>query len=114
MRFDPWRLRRLRYQVARSLWAIPGIYAVVAINGSVRLMSIDIDTPLDLPINLSAASSSTALAALGSDMITFTGFVMSVVLLIVQFGSTQFLPRFLRCSRMPSNEPSRSNNGLMP
>lgn len=99
MRFGLWRLRRLRYRVARSLWVIPGIYAAVAISGSVLLMSIDTDTPLDLPINLSAASSSTALAALGSGMITFTGFVMSVVLLIVQFGSTQFSPRFLRWFR---------------
>ena len=39
------------------------------------------------------------MAALGSGMIAFTGFVTSVVLVIVQFGSTQFSQRFLRWFR---------------
>jgi uncharacterized membrane protein len=56
-------------------------------------------SPLTTSLGISAASVSTALSALGSGMIAFTGFVMSVVLLIVQFGSSQFSPRFLRWFR---------------
>lgn len=36
------------------------------------------------------------LGAIASGMITFTGFVFSILLLAVQFGSTQFSPRMLR------------------
>ena len=57
------------------------------------------DSPIDPQLGLSAASASTALAALGSGMLAFTGFVTSVVLLVIQFGSTQFSQRYLRWFR---------------
>lgn len=46
-------------------------------------------------IGFSAGSASAALSALGSGMLAFTGFVTSIVLLIIQFGTSEFSPRFL-------------------
>lgn len=94
-----WRLRRARTRVSRSMWVIPTAYVVVALGFAILLVKWDLVVPLQTPVDLSAASSSTALAALGSGMIAFTGFVTSVVLLVVQFGSSQFSPRFLRWFR---------------
>lgn len=53
---------------------------------------------------LSADATVTLLAAIGGGMVTFTGFVFSVVLLMVQFGSSEYSPRtvsyFLRSRTM--------------
>ncbi|MBK9298463.1 MAG: DUF2254 domain-containing protein [Candidatus Microthrix sp.] len=65
----------------------------------IALVAFDHASPLESSLDLSAASAGAALAALGGGMITFTGFVMSVVLLVVQFGSSEFSPRFLRWFR---------------
>ena len=94
-----WRWRRMRTGVARSVWVIPTAYIVTSVGAAFLLVQWDVTSPLQSPLDLSAASASTALAALGSGMIAFTGFVTSVVLLIVQFGSTQFSPRFLKWFR---------------
>jgi uncharacterized membrane protein len=52
----------------------------------------------------SAEATVTLLAAIGGGMVTFTGFVFSVVLLMVQFGSSEYSPRtvsyFLRSRTM--------------
>ncbi|MBP9067045.1 MAG: DUF2254 domain-containing protein [Candidatus Microthrix sp.] len=82
-----------------SLWVILGLYAAVALGTGIALVAFDHDSPLESSLDLSAVSAGAALAALGGGMITFTGFVMSVVLLVVQFGSSQFSPRFLRWFR---------------
>ena len=98
-RSSRWRVRRVRHWIKSSLWVVPGAYAAVALGTGVALVAFDHSSPLQSPLDLSAASATAALAALGGGMITFTGFVMSVVLLVVQFGSSQFSPRFLRWFR---------------
>ena len=42
---------------------------------------------------LSPSSAVTLLASIGGGMVTFTGFVFSLVLLIIQFGSSSYSPR---------------------
>jgi hypothetical protein len=78
---------------------VPAVYVLLALVASVVFAQWDENSPLDSPLELSSSSASTALAALGSGMLAFTGFVTSVVLLVIQFGSTQFSPRFLRWFR---------------
>ena len=78
---------------------MPAVYVLLALVASVVFAQWDENSPLDSPLELSSSSVSTALAALGSGMLAFTGFVTSVVLLIIQFGSTQFSQRFLRWFR---------------
>ena len=58
-------------------------------------MRWDEDDPIVLTRAISAGSASAALGALGSGMLAFTGFVTSIVLLIIQFGTSEFSPRFL-------------------
>lgn len=67
------------------------MYATVTIVGCVTVVAVDADSPIQSSLDLSSASAGAALAALGGGMITFTGFVMSVVLLIVQ-GPNDVVP----------------------
>lgn len=94
-----WRVRRIRSQVTRSMWLIPAVYVVVSITAALWLSRLDRVDPVASRLDLSASAASTALAALASGMIAFTGFVCSIVLLVVQFGSNQFSPRFIRWFR---------------
>jgi uncharacterized membrane protein len=97
-----WRWRRARHRVARTIWIVPTGYVVVAIALSITFVHWDEQDPIATFLGLSASSASAAMAALGSGMIAFTGFVTSVVLVIVQFGSTQFSQRFVRWFRNDS------------
>jgi len=78
-----------------SYWLVPSLYVLGALMLSVVLVRWDQNDPIELTQSISASSASTALSALGSGMLTFTGFVTSVVLMLVQFGSSQFSPRFV-------------------
>ena len=73
------RWREPARRVWNSLWFVPAVYVLLAIG----LRSI------------SASSAVAALSALSSDMLAFTGFVTAVVLLVIQYGSSQFSPRFV-------------------
>lgn len=50
----------------------------------------------DFPIQYSPGAARSLLGALASGMIAFTGFVFSILLLAVRFGSSQLSPRMLR------------------
>lgn len=89
------RWRRARRRLSNSLWFIPAVYVILALALSVGLLRWDEADPLVLTRAISAGSASAALSALGSGMLAFTGFVTSIVLLIVQFGTSEFSPRFL-------------------
>jgi uncharacterized membrane protein len=89
------RLRRAASQVWDSLWFVPAVYVVVALGLSVGLARWDEADPILMTWGLSASSATSALSALASGMIAFTGFVTSVVLLLVQFGTSEFSPRFV-------------------
>lgn len=94
-RLEPTRLRRFAEQAWDSLWFVPAVYVVLSLWLSVALAQWDAADPLVLPTPLSASSATSALSALASGMIAFTGFVTSVVLLLVQFGTSEFSPRFV-------------------
>ena len=99
-------LQRLRLWWEGAFWVIPllGIAAGYLLD----VLSVPIDEVLALDSEAAAAISPAAavtlLAAIGGGMITFTGFVFSVILLMVQFGSSQYSPRtvsfFLRARGM--------------
>jgi uncharacterized membrane protein len=93
------RRRRFARRVADSLWVVPATYVAGALVLGVVLVRWDESDPIELADGLSAASASTALAALGSGMLAFTGFVTSVVLVLVQFGTSEFSPRLVRWLR---------------
>ena len=66
---------------------------------SIVLMHWDEADPINLTSSISPSSASAALSALGSGMIAFTGFVTSIVLLVLQFGTSEFSPRLVRWFR---------------
>lgn len=82
-----------------NMWLVPAIYTVAALVLARAVVRWDHRHPLDLEWGISASGATAALSALGSGMIAFTGFVTSIVLMITQFGSAQFSPRFLRWFR---------------
>ncbi len=92
-----WRTRWRAYEYVRnSLWIVPGLFVVLAIAMGLVLPEVDERTSSSIGISFGASSAQGMLGAIAGGMITFTGFVFSILLLAVQFGSSQFSPRMLR------------------
>ncbi len=92
-----WRLRRQIYEYVRnSLWIVPGLFLILAIWLGIFLPDVDEGTKTTIGLSFGSGAAESILGAIAGGMITFTGFVFSVLLLAVQFGSSQFSPRMLR------------------
>jgi uncharacterized membrane protein len=89
------RTRQIALRLSASMLVIPAIYVVLALGLSFGLTQWDKSDPATFG-SISAASAQTALSALASGMLAFTGFVTSVVLLVVQFGTSEFSTRLVR------------------
>jgi uncharacterized membrane protein len=85
--------RRLWWE--RATWVIPlfGVLAALLLDLVMDIVDEYEYLAAGAAAGLSAGAATTILAAIGGGMITFTGFVFSVVLLILQFGSTAYSPR---------------------
>lgn len=86
---------RLRMWWENAFWVIPlaGLVAAVLVDQIVDAVDEELaDAVGDLAL-LSPSAAVTLLASIGGGMVTFTGFVFSVVLLIIQFGSSNYSPR---------------------
>src|SRR6476620_2593726 len=78
-----------------AFWVIPLTGVVVAVVVDSLVHAADeafADSAAELTL-ISPSSAVTLLASIGGGMITFTGFVFSLVLLIIQFGSSSYSPR---------------------
>lgn len=82
---------RLRLWVARTSAITPLLWLLASLALGVIAPTVDESTNVSAGISQDAAR--TMLASTGSGMIAFTGFVFSLSLLIVQFGSTSLSPR---------------------
>lgn len=92
-----WRTRWRIYEYVRnSLWIVPGVFGAVAIALGLILPEVDQSTDTTIGISFGTDAARSVLGSLAGGMITFTGFVFSILLLAVQFGSSQFSPRMLR------------------
>ena len=92
-----WRTRwEIREYVRNSIWIVPAILATTAVALGIILPEVDQDTEISIGIGFGSDAARGVLGALAGGMITFTGFVFSILLLAVQFGSSQFSPRMLR------------------
>ena len=86
---------RVRLWWDDAFWVIPltGLVAARALRWIVYYVDEAFaDSMADFDL-LSPSSAETLFAAVGGGMITFTGFVFSVVLLVIQFGSSTYSPR---------------------
>lgn len=86
---------RLRLWWERAFWVVPLGGVIVGTILSVVVSEIDDQVAGDVGVLqvIAAAQASQLLSAIGGGMITFTGFVFSFVVLILQFGSSQYSPR---------------------
>lgn len=89
------RIARLQLWWDNAFWVIPltGVVAAVIVDAIVDNADEAFADSIDDVALLSPSSAAALLAAVGGGMITFTGFVFSVVLLIIQFGSSTYSPR---------------------
>ncbi len=85
----------LREYARTSLWIVPVCFVTVAVLAGIFVPEIDRSTESDLTFSFGVAAAIAALSAIAGGMITFTGFVFSVLLVAIQFGSSQFSPRLL-------------------
>lgn len=85
---------RLRLWLQDAFWLIPVVGLVLAWfldSVSLALDEVIFDEGVRRVVSPGAATS--LLVAVGGGMITFTGFVFSVVLLVLQYGSSAYSPR---------------------
>lgn len=87
----------MRRFVRERAWFLPGCYVAAAVLLGVFLPIWDEHRPVSL--DMDPATARQVMAAIGTGMIAFTGFVFSVVLFLVQFGSSAFSPRLQRWLR---------------
>ena len=92
-----WRTRWRVYEYIRnSLWIVPALFGATAIALGILVPEFDENTSTTIGISFGDDAARSVLGSLAGGMITFTGFVFSILLLAVQFGSSQFSPRMLR------------------
>ncbi len=92
-----WRTRwKIVEYVRNSIWIVPAIFSALAIAMGLILPGVDERTSEVIGVSFGASAAQGILGSLAGGMITFTGFVFSILLLAVQFGSSQFSPRMLR------------------
>jgi uncharacterized membrane protein len=89
------RWHRTLREVWDSLWLVPLLCAFISLALSVVFVHWDETDPIVLTRSINSSSASAALSALGSGMLAFSGFVTAVILMVVQFGTSEFSPRFV-------------------
>ncbi|MGI9556898.1 MAG: DUF2254 domain-containing protein [Solirubrobacterales bacterium] len=92
-----WRAKwRIREYIRNSIWIIPALFAVAAIALGIIVPDLELLTTFEWGVDFESNAARSVLGSLAAGMIAFTGFVFSILLLAVQFGSSQFSPRMLR------------------
>ena len=90
-----WRTRfLLREWVAGSLFVIPTLYMAVALGLAESLARIEGSRDV-LSLNFENDTARTFYSAVAGGMIAFTGLVVSIAVVVVQFGASQYTPRLV-------------------
>ncbi|HZE07053.1 MAG TPA: DUF2254 family protein, partial [Solirubrobacteraceae bacterium] len=92
-------LRHFREVALSSFWVLPSLCVAAAIALGIGMLSVDQHIPPTNTIFLFPGPPSGARALLSSiiqAMITFTGLVFSITMVVLQLTSSQFSPRVLR------------------
>jgi len=90
-----WGLRfRLRERLALSLTLVPMAYIFGALALAQVIPEIEGQDDL-LRLGIDADTARTILSAVAGGMIAFTGLVVSIAILVVQFGASQYTPRLV-------------------
>ena len=87
---------RAREWLDRSWLVVPAVYVVAAVALGKIVPSIEEDSTADpLALDLTADNAREILNAVAGGMIAFTGLVVSVAVVVVQFGAGQYSPRLV-------------------
>ena len=92
------RWRALRESVRSGFWAVPALFVVGAIGLALGLVALDRAQSTSLRYTFGAGPDGAreVLSAITTAMITFTGLVFSITIVVLQLTSSQFSPRVLR------------------
>jgi uncharacterized membrane protein len=93
------RLQQLREQVRSGFWAVPTATVAASILLALGLVAVDrhVDTSgLRYTFGAGPDGAREVLSAITTAMITFTGLVFSITVVVLQLTSSQFSPRVLR------------------
>ncbi|HEX5591274.1 MAG TPA: DUF2254 domain-containing protein [Candidatus Limnocylindrales bacterium] len=91
----------LRERLRTSLWFVPTLFAVGAVLLAVGLLALDHALAGSAPSILfafggTAAGARSVLSTIAQSMLTFTGLVFSITMLVLQLASSQLSPRVTR------------------
>ena len=94
------RLQSLREHVRASLWFIPALFALGAVVLAFILLNIDRQMSREA-VHLvvyggTAEGARNVLSTIAQSMLTFTGLVFTITMLVLQLASTQLSPRVMR------------------
>ena len=94
------RLQGLRESVRSGFWALPAAFVAVALLLALGLVALDRRLQDDfggrLTFGAGPDGAREVLSAITTSMITFTGLVFSITIVVLQLTSSQFSPRVLR------------------
>ncbi len=91
-----WGFRfRAREWLDRSWIVVPAIYIVAALALGKLIPSLESGEVGPFGLHLDQDSARSILEAVAGGMIAFTGFVVSVAVVVVQFGASQYTPRLV-------------------
>ena len=86
---------RLREWIDRSWIVVPALYIAAALVLGKLVPSLESGGEGPLGLHLDQDSARSILEAVAGGMIAFTGFVVSVAVVVVQFGASQYTPRLV-------------------
>jgi uncharacterized membrane protein len=90
-----WRLRfRLWEWVDRSVVVVPSLYILGALLLAEVMLEVESHKDL-LSLKIDPETARSVLSAVAAGMIAFTGLVVSVAVVVVQFGASQYTPRLV-------------------
>lgn len=82
-------------KVLRPFWVLPALIAVAAVLAALLMPWIDARVAIDWTVPGSAANARELLSTIASAMISVTGVVFSITMVVMQLASSQFTPRML-------------------
>lgn len=90
------KLFYLREHLRSSLWFIPTLCVIGVVALAFALVRVDRRIGSDFLFDAGADGARSVLSTISSSMITFTGLVFSITIVVLQLASQQFTPRVLR------------------
>lgn len=88
--------QRIRQRLEQSWLLIPGAYVAGALALGRLLPEVDAQVDGTIELGVTEASAGLMLQAVASGMLAFSGLVVTVAVVVVQFGAAQYTPRLVQ------------------